>query len=313
VIPTPVVLGLDFGGTKIAVAVSDLSGRRLGGTTIDSRAESGGAEAKKALARGLTAAHELLAEVAPGQELAGVGAATLGIPYDDRVELAPTFPGWDELPFGQLVRDAFPGVPVRLATDVKAAAAAELRWGALAGCDPGLYLNLGTGLAIAIVAGGTVITGAHGASGEIGYNLRSADDVWVGPDERTILEHVVSGQALETTGSARLGQPVTAADVFTMARTQPDAAVLTEEFVRELAMHLANLTIAVDPVRIVVGGGLVRSWDQIEAGLRRALDAAVPFPPELSMARFPTEAPLIGALALGVEAAGVVLGTEAFA
>jgi glucokinase len=311
VVSAPVVLGLDFGGTKIALAVGDLSGRRLGTRTIDSRAESGGAA--EAMARGLTAAHELLAEVAPGQELAGVGAATLGIPYDDRVELAPTFPGWDDLPFGRLVRDGFPGVPVRLATDVKAAAEAELRWGALADCDPGLYVNLGTGLAIAIVAGGTVITGAHGASGEIGYNLRSAGDVYVGTDERTILEHVVSGQALETTGSARLGQPVTAADVFTMARTQPDAAVLTDEFVRELAMHLANLALAVDPVRIVVGGGLVRSWDQIETGLRRALDAAVPFPPELSVARFPSDAPLIGALALGVEAAGVVLGAEAFA
>lgn len=307
----PVVLGLDFGGTKIAAAVGDLSGNRLGATTIDSRVESGGAA--EAMTRGLAAARELLAEVAPDHELAGVGAATLGIPYDDRVELAPTFPGWGELPFGRLVRDHFAGVPVRLATDVKAAAAAELRWGALAGSDPGLYLNLGTGLAIAIVAGGTVITGAHGASGEIGYNLRSAADAYVGTAERTILEHVVSGQALETTGSARLGRPVTAADVFTMARSRPEAAVLTDEFVRELATHLANLAIAVDPDRIVVGGGLVRSWDQLEPGLRRALDAAVPFPPELSVARFPTEAPLIGALALGVEAAGAVLGTEAFA
>jgi len=310
-VATPVVLGLDFGGTKIALAVADLSGRRLGARSIDSQAESSGAA--EAMARGLSAARELLAEVASADELAGVGAATLGIPYDDRVELAPTFPGWDDLPFGRLVRDGFPGVPVRLATDVKAAAAAELRWGALAGCDPGLYLNLGTGLAVAIVAGGTVITGAHGASGEIGYNLRSAADVYVEPAERTILEHVVSGQALETTGSARLGQRVTAADVFTMARTQPDAAVLTDEFTRELAMHVANLATAIDPVRIVVGGGLVRSWDQLEAGLRRALDAAVPFPPELSVARFPSDAPLIGALALGVEAAGVVLGAEAFA
>jgi glucokinase len=33
----------------------------------------------------------------------------------------------------------------------------------------------------------------------------------------------------------------------------------------------------------------------------------------LSVARFPSDAPLIGALALGVEAAGVVLGAEAFA
>jgi glucokinase len=310
VVSTPSVLGLDFGGTKIAVAVADLSGRRLGATTIESRDGAGAAEA---MSRGLTAARELLAEVAPEHDLAGVGAATLGIPYDDRVELAPTFPGWGELPFGRLIRDAFPGVPVRLATDVKAAAAAELRWGALTGCDPGLYVNLGTGLAIAIVAGGTVITGAHGASGEIGYNLRSAADVYVAGDQRTILEHVVSGQALETTGTARLGRPVTAADVFTMARTHPDAAVLTDEFVRELATHLANLAIAVDPSRIVVGGGLVRSWDQLEPGLRRALDAAVPFPPELSVARFPTDAPLIGALALGVEAAGVDLGAEAFA
>ncbi|MEU4191962.1 ROK family protein [Kribbella sp. NPDC026611] len=310
-ISKPVVAGLDFGGTKIAAAVGDLTGRRLGTTTIDSRVESGGAT--EAMRRGLTAARELLAEVAPDRELAGVGAATLGIPYDDRVELAPTYPGWGELPFGRLIREGFPGVPVRLATDVKAAAEAELRWGALVGCDPGLYVNLGTGLAVAIVAGGTVITGAHGASGEIGYNLRVAADVGVDAAERTILEHVVSGQALETTGSARLGRPVTAADVFTMARTQPDAAVLTDEFTQELAMHVANLAIALDPVRIVVGGGLVGSWDRIEGSLRRALDVAVPFPPELMVARFPSDAPLIGALALGVEAAGVVLGAEAFA
>jgi glucokinase len=78
-------------------------------------------------------------------------------------------------------------------------------------------------------------------------------------------------------------------------------------------MHLVNLAIAIDPIRIVVAGGLVGSWDRIEPGLRRALDAAVPFPPELTVARFPSDAPLVGALALGVQAAGAVLGEEAFA
>jgi len=37
---------------------------------------------------------------------------------------------------------------------------------------------------VAIVAGGTVITGAHGASGEIGYNLRTAADVGIVEAER---------------------------------------------------------------------------------------------------------------------------------
>jgi glucokinase len=263
--------------------------------------------------RGLAAARDLLADIAGEHELVGVGAATLGIPYDDRVELAPTFPGWGEIAFGQLVRDGFPDVPVRLGTDVKAAAAAELRWGALADCDPGIYLNLGTGLAAAIVAGGTVIAGANGASGEFGYNLRTAEDVWIEAAERTILEDVVSGQAIEATGSARLGRPVTAAEIFALARTHPEAAVLADEFNRELAMHVVNLAIAIDPVRIAVGGGLVGSWERIEPELRRALDAAAPFPPELTVARFPSDAPLVGALALGVEAAGAVLGEEAFA
>jgi glucokinase len=53
---------------------------------------------------------------------------------------------------------------------------------------------------------------------------------------------------------------------------------------------------------------MVRSWDQLAAGLRTALDAAVPFPPELVPARFPFDAPLMGALALGTAAARDLLG-----
>ena len=81
----------------------------------------------------------------------------------------------------------------------------------------------------------------------------------------------------------------------------PDPAV--SEFVTELAFHVVNLAICVNPVRIAVGGGMVRSWDQLRDGLRRALDAAVPYPPELVPAEFPFDAPLMGALALGTAAA----------
>ena len=297
---TPAVLGLDFGGTKIAVAACDLSGGRLGLTTVESNADAG---AQQALARGVEAARDLLAALDGDWYLAAVGAATFGIPFDDRVELAPAIPGWEELAFGRELREAFAGVPVELATDVKAAARAELRWGALAGCDPSLYLNLGTGLAAAIVAGGAVITGAHRAAGEIGYNLREIGDVGVALAERITLEEVISGKALAAAAGVRAGRPMTNAELFEAARTEPAAATLVDQFVRELAMHVVNLAVAIDPVRIAVGGGMVRSWAQLMPGLRRALDAAVPFPPELVTAEFPFDAPLIGALALGVEAA----------
>src|SRR5256714_6477612 len=291
---SPVVLGLDFGGTKIAAAVCEMSGVRLGTTTVDTRPADG---AEACLERGIRAARDLLETYAPGRPLAAVGACTFGIPREDRVDLAPAVPGWGDLALGRELDRAFGGAQVRLATDVKAAAQAEAEWGALAGCDPGIYLNLGTGLALAIVANGAVVTGRHGASGEIGYNLRRLDDVGIPLADRVPLEDSVSGMALGRRSSHG------AADVFARAGEDPAMARLLAEFVAELSFHLVNLAIAIDPRRIVVGGGMVRSWDQLRDGLRRALDAAVPYPPELVAAEFPFDAPLLGALALGTAAA----------
>jgi glucokinase len=305
---SPVILGLDFGGTKIAMAICDQSGNRVADTVLATEAEAGAASAFE---RAIAAARELLLTAAPGAELVAVAAATFGIPFDDRVELAPAIPGWESLPFGHELRAAFPDVRLCMATDVKAAALAELRWGALAGADPAIYLNLGTGLATAIVAGGKVVNGAHGAAGEIGYNLREPADVGRPNSERLTLEDVVSGKALAEIARAELGRRLSTAELFDLAETDDGAARIVESFIRELAQHVVNLAVAVDPARIAVGGGLARSWSVLAPVLRGALDAAVPYPPELVLAAFPFDAPLIGALALSVEAAAAVLGEGA--
>jgi predicted NBD/HSP70 family sugar kinase len=333
----PVVLGLDFGGTKTALAVAQTDGTRLGSATRDTLAGLGAAAS---LAGAIQAARELLDTVAPGRPLVAVGVATIGIPGEDGVALAPNIPGWDNLALGRELREAFPGARIRLATDVKAAARVEAESGALVGCDPAIYLNLGTGLAVAIVANGAVIDGRNGASGEIGYNLRRLDDVGLSAAQRVPLEDVVSGKALMIEAAALFSagdggvsagggafhadgtlehsayedgahQDVgaLAAEFFARAEAagsdgaDPKPARLVDRFVAELSFHLVNLAIAVDPVRIAVGGGLVRSWAPIRDGLRRALDAAVPYPPELVRAAYPYDAPLLGALTLALAAA----------
>jgi glucokinase len=308
---SPVVLGLDFGGTKIAMAVCELDGELRASTTVSSGGELG---ARASFDRGISAAREVLAAAAPGREVAAVGVSTFGIPFDDRVELAPTIDGWMDLPLGREMQAAFPGAAVRLATDAKAAAQAEARWGALADCDPAIYLNLGTGLSAAIVVGGNVLHGSNGAAGEIGYNLRAASDVGVPLAARTMLEDMISGQALarRAAGHTPHGGPMEAAEVFESGRDVPDLDRLVTDFVAELAFHIVNLAIAVNPVRIAVGGGMVRSWDRLRPGLQDALTVGVPFPPELVVARFPSDAPLIGAVGLAVDAAreGGIHGTE---
>ncbi len=203
---SPVILGIDFGGTKIAVAVCGLAGNRLGSATVSSGGELG---ARASFDRGIEAARGLLASAAPGARLAAVGVSTFGIPFEDRVDLAPAISGWDALPLGRELRAAFPGSEIRMATDAKAAAQAEARWGALAGADPGVYLNLGTGLSAALVLGGRVVAGADGAAGEIGYNLRAVADAGLALGARVPLEDMVSGQAL----ARRDGRAARAADV----------------------------------------------------------------------------------------------------
>jgi glucokinase len=299
---SPVVLGLDFGGTKIAMAVCETSGDRLGSATVGSGGELG---AHASFERGIGAAHDLLAVVAPGRELAAVGVSTFGIPFDDRVELAPAISGWDTLALGSELRAAFAGAQIRMATDAKAAAQAEARWGALAGCDPAIYLNLGTGLSAAIVLGGQVLSGANGAAGEIGYNLRAMSDVGLELGARVLLEDMISGHAIARRATSHAGQdqPMAAAQVFEASAHDPELDGLVTDFVTELAFHVVNLAICLNPVRIAVGGGMVRSWDRLRPGLQRALTAGVPFPPELVAARFPSDAPLIGAVALAVDAA----------
>ena len=282
------------------------------------------------------------------------------------MELAPAIDGWESLALGRELRAAFEGAEVRMATDAKAAATAEVRWGALNGCDPGVYLNLGTGLAAAIVIGGQVVSGGNGAAGEIGYNLRAVSDVGRSLGRRMPLEDVVSGQGLARQASRRgAGRPgpaapapadpgaretsrpnprsrdpgrrfrargiraqragprragphgragdggpgdhaagqLTAEDIFAAAPGDPELDELVTSFVNELAFHLVNLAICINPVRISVGGGMVRSWARIRPQLEQALRAGVPYPPELVVAQFPYDAPLLGAVALAVDAA----------
>jgi glucokinase len=300
------VLGLDFGGTKIAMAVCDPDGEQLASVTVATDAQDG---ARVCFDRGVASARKLLASAAPGRELAAVGVATFGIPFDDHVDLAPNVGGWGDLPLGRELRAAFPGAAVRMATDAKAAALAEARWGALAGADPGVYLNLGTGLAVGIVVGGQVLHGRHGAAGEIGYNLRSVADVADPAGPRPALEEMVSGRALARRAAALAApedpsaEPLTAERVFAASGQDPAMDELLSGFVAELSYHVVNLAICLNPERIAVGGGMAGSWERLHPGLHDALRAGVPFPPELVPARFPSDAPLIGAVGLAVDAA----------
>ncbi len=291
------VLAIDFGGTKVAIATAATTGSILQQARLDTHASQG---AQQLLERTTTAAYALIertmAEV--GGQCVAVGVATPGVVHDNGVLLSPNIPGWEQVPLRETMRANLDIPTVVVENDVKAAAMAEVLWGALKGADPAVFLSLGTGIAAAIVIGGRVVTGAHGASGEIGYNLRSVLDNAGAAHGRAPLEEAIGGRFIGERGSLLLGEQLSAADVF--AHSDIRARFLVDETLAELATHVANLAILIDPTRIAIGGGLISSGDVILRALAFRLEYAVPFPPELVPARFLNDASLYGAIALAL-------------
>ena len=301
------VLGIDFGGTKIALATADLNGEPLESARLDTDAPRG---ATQAVDRALDRARELVdaAERTRGGRCVAVGAVSPGIVYADRVALAPNVPGWEELRLPGLIADGLGGRPSAIGTDVKAAALAEVRWGSLRTADPGILIVLGTGLAAAIVVGGQVIRGANGAAGEIAYTLRGGADELGAANGRAPLEELAGGRAIGERASALLGGTLTAAEVF--AHPDPRARRVIDDALAELAVHVANMAVVVDPARIAVGGGLMSHRNVVLSALGERLCAAVPFPPELVPARFIHDGSLRGAIALALDTAAALSLSE---
>ena len=152
------VLGIDFGGTKIAIATATLDGELMESDRLETDAAGG---AIQAVERAFVRADELAAAAAENGDgrCVAVSAVSPGIVFEDHVALAPNVPGWQELKLPALLRERFAPARSAVGTDVKAAAVAELRWGSLRGADPAILLILGTGIAAAIVIDGEVLAG----------------------------------------------------------------------------------------------------------------------------------------------------------
>jgi glucokinase len=294
------LLAIDFGGTKIAMATTSTDGDRLHDVQIPTLAEQG---ADRVIQRMFEAARVLLANTAAsyGGALLGVAAVTPGIVEPGGIKLAPNNPGWEWLALSDVLSEGFGIDNVVVETDVKAAALAEARCGALAGVPCGLYLNLGTGLAAAAVIDGKVLRGAHGAAGEIGYQLRGVADETPFAAGGAPLEQFVSGRAIADRVSALLGCELSARDAFTLAATEPRVARLIDEAFDVLGVHVANLVLMLDPARIAIGGGMARV-EGLTDRLAACLQRAVPYPPEVVIATFRHEAALQGAIIAAVEA-----------
>jgi glucokinase len=302
------VLALDIGGTKLAAAAIGADGRVGGRQEISTRAEDG---ADRVFSRALDLAARVYEKESAGERLMALGVSTKGLTRDDGV-LISGMPGWSKLRIPQRLGDRFPALAISIMNDVKAATLAEMTWGALRGVLHGVYMNLGTGIAAGIVVGGEILEGAHGAAGEVGYLLTGPDvlrrrqhEVLIGEDIPAPLEELVGGRAVPERAKRELGSALSMEQLTERSSHDDKAADLLEDILSELAIWIANVAVVVDPQRVVIGGGFLRSPSDLCARVRKVFEQTLVFPPEVEPAHFHADSALVGAgaLALRSEAA----------
>jgi len=160
-------LGIDVGGTKVALAVGDGRGRVLGHARLPFPASG---SPRRDVDRMLDAARGLLGGRALGfDDVAAVGISAPG-PLDaarGRILDPPNLPGWRDVPLAEWFGRAL-AAPVAVENDADAASLAEWREGAARGTQHAVYLTMSTGVGAGLILGGRLHRGRLGA-GEIGH------------------------------------------------------------------------------------------------------------------------------------------------
>lgn len=276
------VLGVDFGGTKVAVGL----GQGRDDAEIIKRSFPSETKATEVLTQAVSISDNLLQG---GGKPEVVSLTTPGVVVDNRIEFAPNVDGWGTLDLHGWARQTWPDSRIVISNDVKAAAAAEARAGNLLGANPGLYVNLGTGIAAAVVVDGEVVMGANGLAGEIGYvPVPEASDL---TDPEASVENFAGGIGFKRAGITVPEEP----DDAWWSSPEGRGA---ETRLGSLVRLLGACALLVDPAVIVLGGGMSTSPVVVDA-LRRGLAGFCPSKPQVQISRFGSDASLVGALLLG--------------
>jgi fructokinase len=156
-------------------------------------------------------------------------------------------PGWSNTNVMGILRGGL-GIRVGFESDVNAAALGEYKWGINKGCDPSLYLTIGTGIGGGYIKDGKSLMGL--LSPEMGHIRIPHDrkvDPFLGncPFHDDCFEGLASGPAIEK----RLG--VSGAVV-------PEDDPFWNIEAEYIASALVNYILTLSPKKIVLGGGVMQ-------------------------------------------------------
>jgi predicted NBD/HSP70 family sugar kinase len=250
------VLGVDLGGTKLTVAIADISSKVLSEAT-EPTLSGGGLIVLDQIAR-------LAGRVARDvnthpSRIRSIVVGTPGVvnPKNGAIELAPNIAGLGQLDAVGVLTEKL-GSPVRIENDVNLALLGEIWHGCAQNVANVAFIALGTGIGLGLSLNGQLIRGEHGAAGEIGYFPIGGDPFRPEVQKQGCLEYEAGAAGIIRRYKEAGGTSVeNVRSIFErMERGDETASRVIDDTARLMALAAAIVVATADPKLIVFGGSI---------------------------------------------------------
>ena len=262
------LLGIDLGGTKLALAVLSENGKILFKETAALENRKGGEVGK-------LITDKVVSIIASGNsrdyKISSIGISVPGISHlSSGTVWAPNIAGWEDYPLLTEVQSVCGNIPVTIDSDRACYILGELWQGNARGCRDAIFLSVGTGIGAGILINGEILRGSHDIAGCIGWMAlqRPYNDQYVSCG---CLEHFASGEGIAKVAKTLLKEQssysgelrylnndtIKSSDIFSAYDNGDTLAVQVIDLCVEFwGMAVANLVSLFNPEKIIMGGGV---------------------------------------------------------
>ena len=270
--------GVDIGGTTCKIGLFEMSGSLLEKWEIPTNTENGGAAILDDVAEAVLG--KMKQKKLTEADVQGIGLGVPGPVGRDGTVFRCVNLGWDVINVEKELGGKT-GLCVKAGNDANVAALGEMWQGGSRGHENVVMVTLGTGVGGGIIIDGKIVSGFHGAGGEIGHiKMKDQESGTCGCGGHGCLEQYASATGIVRLAKERLAckdtdselssvEDLTAKAVFDAARDGDETAKeLVDELCTMLGTALANIAAVVDPEIFVIGGGVSRAGEILINGIR---------------------------------------------
>ncbi|WP_085992993.1 ROK family transcriptional regulator [Oceanobacillus senegalensis] len=296
------IVGVDIGGTKVAIGITDLSGKVCDFTAIPTQQY----EDEHLFEQIQREVESLRGRLNLSEsKLLGMGVGVPGIVNVDHgiVVEAPALK-WVNYPILEKLKERFP-FPIFVDNDVNISVLGE-HWKGIGRKKENLvYIAIGTGIGSGIMINGDLYRGSSYSAGEMGYMVTDREYAkHYNPifDGYGFLESVAGGSSIGSQLSKQLGKKVTAKEAFNLyLKKDKDATEVIDFAIENLSLGIANYISILDPELIILGGGVSESYHVISEKMQNIIQRFTPRKCDVVPTNFGVEAGVIGAVALFIK------------